>query len=99
MKRQVNATKAEESRMTDERVELSSANVFADLGFPDAEGRLLKAKLAVKNSSTNRRERVDPSPGCRADGFESAQSIASPTGTAFRLFSGTFVCNPQPSRS
>lgn len=33
--------------MTDERVELSSANVFADLGFSDAEGRLLKAKLAV----------------------------------------------------
>jgi hypothetical protein len=34
--------------MTNEKVEPSSPNVFADLGFPDAEGRLLKAKLAVK---------------------------------------------------
>jgi predicted XRE-type DNA-binding protein len=34
--------------MKDERAEPSSGNVFADLGFPDAEGRLLKAELAVK---------------------------------------------------
>lgn len=31
-----------------ERVEPSSGNVFADLGFADAEGRLLKAQLAGK---------------------------------------------------
>jgi predicted XRE-type DNA-binding protein len=31
-----------------ERVEVSSGNVFADLGFEDSEERLLKAKLASK---------------------------------------------------
>lgn len=31
-----------------EKTELSSGNVFADLGFDDSEERLLKAKLASK---------------------------------------------------
>src|ERR1051325_8376415 len=31
-----------------EKVEISSGNVFADLGFEDSEERLLKAKLASK---------------------------------------------------
>jgi predicted XRE-type DNA-binding protein len=48
MKKQVNATKAHKSRASDEKVESSSGNGFADLGFRDAEERLLKAKLATK---------------------------------------------------
>ena len=48
MKQKVNATKARKSRANDEKVEPSSGNVFADLGFRDAEERLLKAKLATK---------------------------------------------------
>jgi predicted XRE-type DNA-binding protein len=48
MKKQVNATKARKSRGTAEKVEPGSGNVFADLGFRDAEERLLKAKLATK---------------------------------------------------
>jgi len=35
-------------RVKAERVERSSGNVFADLGFADSEERLLKAQLAVK---------------------------------------------------
>jgi len=35
-------------RVKAERIEPSSGNVFADLGFADAEERLLKAQLAVK---------------------------------------------------
>ena len=31
-----------------EKIEISTGNVFADLGFEDSEGRLLKAKLASK---------------------------------------------------
>jgi hypothetical protein len=31
-----------------EKIEISSGNVFADLGFEDSEERLLKAKLASK---------------------------------------------------
>jgi len=31
-----------------EKVEVSSGNVFADLGFVDADERMLKAQLAVK---------------------------------------------------
>jgi predicted XRE-type DNA-binding protein len=48
MKRKVKATIARKTKANDERVEPSSGNVFADLGFQDAEERLLKAKLATK---------------------------------------------------
>ncbi len=48
MKKQVKATKARKTRAIDEKVELGSGNTFADLGFRDAEERLLKAKLATK---------------------------------------------------
>ena len=41
-------TTARKSRAKSESVEMSSDNVFADLGFQDAEERLLKAKLATK---------------------------------------------------
>ena len=39
------AAKKTASRSND-KYEVSSGNVFADLGLPDAEGRLTKAKLA-----------------------------------------------------
>ena len=45
MKKQVNATKARKSRGNAEKVEPGSGNVFADLGFRDAEERLLKARV------------------------------------------------------
>jgi predicted XRE-type DNA-binding protein len=32
--------------MKSEKIEISSGNVFSDLGFEDSEERLLKAKLA-----------------------------------------------------
>ncbi|SRR6266446_9012727 len=48
MKANVKVTKATKSRVNNDWVETSSGNVFADLGFQDAEGRLLKAKLATK---------------------------------------------------
>ncbi len=48
MKAKVKATKARKSKANNDTVEPSSGNVFADLGFQDAEERLLKAKLATK---------------------------------------------------
>lgn len=48
MKAKVKTPKARKSRSGSERVEPGSGNVFADLGFQDAEERLLKAKLATK---------------------------------------------------
>lgn len=48
MKAKLKATKARKSRASNEKVEPSRGNVFADLGFQDAEERLLKAKLATK---------------------------------------------------
>src|ERR1700686_3234873 len=48
MKAKVKATKVRKSRANTERVETGRGNVFADLGFRDAEERLLKAKLATK---------------------------------------------------
>ena len=46
VKRKVTKTNGPSTRS--ERVEVSSGNVFADLGFEDSEERLLKAKLASK---------------------------------------------------
>src|SRR6185369_6195047 len=40
--------KAKRARRKSEKIESSSGNVFADLGFEDSEERLLKAKLASK---------------------------------------------------
>src|SRR6266478_2178676 len=48
MEPKAKATKARKSRTRTESVETSSGNVFADLGFQDAEERLLKAKLVSK---------------------------------------------------
>ena len=48
MKKRVKPVRATKSRTIDEKVETSSGNVFADLGFRDAEERLLKAKLAYE---------------------------------------------------
>jgi predicted XRE-type DNA-binding protein len=47
MKARVKRAHARKSSASD-KVELSSGNVFADLGFQDSEERLLKAKLATK---------------------------------------------------
>lgn len=47
MKVKARATSARKVRTTT-KVELGSGNVFGDLGFQDAEERLLKAKLATK---------------------------------------------------
>ena len=48
MKERVKATKRKQTRPKTEKVDVSSGNVFADLGFEDSEERLLKAKLATK---------------------------------------------------
>ena len=48
MKANVKAMKSRKSRANNEKVEMGSGNVFADLGFQNAEERLAKAKLATK---------------------------------------------------
>ena len=48
MKKGVKAAKTKRLTARRPKVEVSSGNVFADLGFRDAEARLLKAKLAIK---------------------------------------------------
>ncbi len=48
MKAKLKARRVRTSRARDEKVEVGGGNVFADLGFHDAEERLLKAKLATK---------------------------------------------------
>ncbi len=50
-------SKPPKSRASNENVELSCGNVFADLGFPDAERRLLKAKLATKVAQLKEKKR------------------------------------------
>ena len=48
MKVKAKASKTKRRTAKREKVEISSGNVFADLGFEDSEERLLKAKLATK---------------------------------------------------
>jgi predicted XRE-type DNA-binding protein len=48
MKAKVRATNARRPRASNEKIEMGIGNVFTDLGFQDAEERLLKAKLATK---------------------------------------------------
>lgn len=48
MKAKIKASKTRQPSTRREKAEPSSGNVFADLGFQDAEERLLKAKLATK---------------------------------------------------
>src|SRR6266487_3728926 len=48
MKANVKAKWSRKSRANNRKVETSSGNVFADLGFQNAEERPLKAKLATK---------------------------------------------------
>ena len=48
MKASAKRTKTRRSRVSRKKIETGSGNVFADLGFQDAEERLLKAKLATK---------------------------------------------------
>jgi predicted XRE-type DNA-binding protein len=48
MKAKVKSTNPRKPKTAREKVETSSGNVFADLGFQDVEERLLKAKLATK---------------------------------------------------
>ena len=47
MKKAVKAARIKRSKPISRKVEASSGNVFADLGFADSEERLLKAKLAT----------------------------------------------------
>ena len=48
MKERAKSTKTKKLRASSEPSEHGSGNVFADLGFEDAEERLLKAELATK---------------------------------------------------
>jgi predicted XRE-type DNA-binding protein len=48
MKERAKFTKAKKLKVSGEKFEHGSGNVFADLGFEDAEERLLKAELATK---------------------------------------------------
>jgi predicted XRE-type DNA-binding protein len=48
MKKGAKPATRKRSRATKQKVELSSGNVFADIGFKDSDERLLKAKLATK---------------------------------------------------
>ena len=69
MKKDVLGTKAKRAkRVKAERVEVSSGNVFADLGFADAEERLRQAQSAIKNSQKLRRTlKLIPKPMNRND--------------------------------
>ena len=56
MKANVKTKRSRKSRANNRKVERSSGNVFADLGFQDAEERLLKAKLATKIAQSIEKE-------------------------------------------
>lgn len=86
----VKATMARKSRANNEKAETSSDNVFADLGFRDAEERLLKAKLATKVAQV-----VEKKGWTQAQTAErtarSGDRLLSPAWTALRLLNKSFV--------
>lgn len=45
---EANRAKLRNARPNEEKIEIGSGNVFADLAFRNAEARLLKAKLATE---------------------------------------------------
>ena len=89
MKAKVKATKVRNSRAHAKKVETSSGNVFADLGFEDAEERLLKAKLAPKIAQLIEKKGWTQVQTAERTALD--QGIAPPAWPAFRLFSGSFV--------
>lgn len=50
MKAKAKSTKLKRVKVNGEQIEIGSGNVFADLGFEDAEERLLRAQLATEIS-------------------------------------------------
>ena len=56
--------------------EKSSGNVFADLGLPNSEQELLKAKLTIQIHKLDQRARLNTSQGSRAAGTTQAQMSA-----------------------
>ena len=56
MKARHDATNTKTPRMKSEKIEISSGNVFADLGFKDSEERLRKAKLANKIAQRSKKK-------------------------------------------
>jgi len=48
MKAKTKGTKTKRVRVSREKIEMGSGNVFADLGLPDAEQLLLKAELTSR---------------------------------------------------
>jgi hypothetical protein len=79
------ATKASRPGAKSEMIEISSGNVFADLGFEDSEERLLKAKLASKIVPTHRAESVDPSTNGHPHRVGSTQGVAPVARPNFRV--------------
>ena len=51
MRKEVKAAKTKSPKTKRPKVVLSSGNVFADLGFKDAEERLLKAKHMIEKKA------------------------------------------------
>src|SRR6266850_3721606 len=96
MRAKVKATKARTSRSKNETTEPSSGNVFADLGFQDAEERLLKAKLATKIAQLIEKKGWTQAQTAPAYDFGPTQGLAPPALPAFRLFSRSLVFDPKP---
>jgi hypothetical protein len=60
--------------MTKHKIEVheGSGNVFADLGLPNAEERLLKANIVAELASPYQTARAYPGEGCEAYRYPSA---------------------------
>ena len=61
------ATKARSAGTKGEKIEVSSGNVFADLGFEDSEERLRKAKLANETAQRSKKKRGRTQTEARTD--------------------------------
>jgi len=56
--------------------EVSSGNIFADLGYPDAEERLAKVDLAIQINSLIRQKKLIPIRAAKFLGIDQPQMLA-----------------------
>jgi len=61
----------------DTRIKRETKNVFADLGFPDAETHLLKAELVTPYPRSHHRARADAGRGGKTRGPQSTGRFAT----------------------
>ena len=83
----------------DTTVERGSGNVFADLGFPDADAHLVKAELVSRIDDIVRDRGITRTEAARLMDLSPARRVAAAQGRLPRVFAGAPVPPAQRARA